>query len=480
MKSLVQQLKTAPQKSVIIVGDIMVDEYIFGTVSRISPEAPVPVVREQRRELYLGGAANVAANCVALGLDTSLIGIVNNDDVYGRGLTSLLKKSELSAEGIVYSGSRKTSSKNRVLAQNHHCLRIDNEDTQPLTSVEFAAVAAQLERLVKPNSIILVSDYAKGVVTPALLEFVKKIAQKNNAVAIADPKGPSFDKYKGMDYLKPNMYEFKQLTQALAIDTSASLVEQGRTLCAKLELQGIIVTLGEHGMHFISPTEDIFSPAFKREVYDLSGAGDTVFAYLAVALAHRVPMVDALKLANKAASIAISHLKTYAVRLEELLDDSNDPDSKIVFDWLKLKQKVETLRMEGRQIVFTNGCFDLLHPGHIKCLHEAKKQGDILVVALNSDDSVRRLNKGPERPLNSLDDRAMIIAGLESVDIVASFDQDTPQEIINLLQPDILVKGGDYRAEEVVGYKEVVSRGGVVSIIPLVEGKSTTSLVKKA
>jgi D-beta-D-heptose 7-phosphate kinase / D-beta-D-heptose 1-phosphate adenosyltransferase len=480
MKSLIQRLRQAPQKSVVVVGDIMIDEYIFGSVARISPEAPVPVVREQRREVYLGGAANTAANCGVLGLDSALVGVVNNNDNYGRMLPELLGKSGLSADGIVYSSVRKTTVKNRVIAQNHHCLRIDHEDNQALTSVECAAVVAQLERYVKPGCVILVSDYAKGVITPQLLEQIKKLAHERNAVILADPKGPNFIKYDGVHYLKPNASEFKQMVQMLNISTDQDFVAQGRAICELLKLRGLVVTLGERGIHYISKDEDLFSPAFKREVYDLSGAGDTVFAYLAFALGHQLGMAEALLLANKAASIAVSHLKTYAVRLEELLDLVHDPEEKIIFDWAKLKESVELVRKQGRRIVFTNGCFDILHAGHVRCLHEAKKQGDILVVALNTDASVRRLNKGPERPLNTLQDRAAIMAGLASVDFVTMFDQETPKEIIDLLLPDVLVKGGDYKAETIVGYQEVTSRGGRVCIIPLVAGKSTTKIVQKA
>lgn len=480
MKSLIQRLRQEPQKSVVVVGDVMVDEYIFGSVARISPEAPVPVVREQRREAYLGGAANTAANCSALGLSVALVGVVNNNDMYGQMLPQLLSKSGLSADGIVYSSNRKTTVKNRVIAQNHHCLRIDNEDNQPLTSVECAAVVAQLERFVQSKSVILLSDYGKGMITPLLLEHIKRIAHERDAVILADPKGPHFLKYTGVHYLKPNASEFKQMVQMLNIPHDIDFVAQGRMLCKLLEVRGLVVTLGEQGIHYISQDEEIFSPAFKREVYDLSGAGDTVFAYLAFALRHDLAMSDALLMANKAASIAISHLKTYAVKLEELLDCINEPEEKIVFDWLDLKKSVEALRKQGRRIVFTNGCFDLLHPGHVRCLHEAKKQGDVLIVALNTDDSVRRLNKGPERPLNVLEDRAMIMAGLESVDFVTMFDQDTPQEIIDLLLPDVLVKGGDYKADSIVGAKTVTAHGGRVCIIPLVDGKSTTKIVNKA
>lgn len=480
MKSLIQRLRLAPAKAVVVVGDIGIDEYIFGSVSRVSPEAPVPIVKEQRREMYFGCAANTALNCVALGLDVSLIGVINADDLYGRAVGQMLHVAGLSSSSLVYSSSRKTTSKTRVIAQNHHCLRIDNEDNAPLSSVEYAQVVEQIERCVRPESVILLSDYAKGVITPQLVEDTLKIARQVGALVIADPKGPNFIKYKGIDYLKPNAQEFKQMVQRFDIPEAWGFVEQARAVCHILELKGLIVTLGERGMHFINAEEEIFSPAFKREVFDLSGAGDTVFAYLAFALVHRLSMAEALLLANKAAAVAISHLKTYAVKLEELLEIEMEPEEKIIYDWLQLKIQVEKFRAEGRRIVFTNGCFDLLHPGHVRCLHEAKKQGDILIVALNTDASIRRLNKGPERPLNSLYDRAAVIAGLEAVDFITAFDQDTPQEIISLLQPDVLVKGGDYLPAEIVGYKEVMERGGRVCVIPLVEGKSTTNIVRKA
>lgn len=480
MRSLIKKLRQAPQKSVVVVGDIGIDEYIFGAVSRVSPEAPVPIVREQRREMYFGCAANTAVNCRVLGLEVALIGVVNPHDLYGKSLEELLKKADLCADSVVYSSDRKTTTKTRVIAQNRHCLRVDNEDTVLLTRVEFDAIVEQLEQRIQPGCVVLLSDYAKGVVTPALIEKILEVAHSRGVLVIADPKGPNFAKYHGVDYLKPNASEFKQMLQRFDVPDTLSFIEQARFICRTLNLRGLIVTLGERGIHFVSETEDIFSPAFKQEVFDLSGAGDTVFAYLAFALVHEVSMPDALELANKAASVAISHMKTYAVRLDELLDDASDLEEKIIFDWPQLKDRVESLRGQGRRIVFTNGCFDLLHPGHVRCLYEAKKQGDILVVALNTDASVRRLNKGPERPLNTLQDRAAIIAGLASVDFVTSFDQDTPKEIIDLLLPDVLVKGGDYIAENIVGYNSVISNGGRVCIIPLVQGKSTSNIVKKA
>lgn len=482
MKSLIQKLQSMPRKSVIVVGDIGIDEYIFGSVQRVSPEAPVPVVRELRREYYLGCAANTAMNCQALDLDVKLIGVAHPGDSAGQKLFDLLKEAGLSPDGIVVGCGRTTTIKSRVIAQNHHCLRIDNEDVQPLSAQENDLIIERFRQLVTPGAIVLLSDYAKGVITKTLIDALIIVAHQHQALVIADPKGPDFSKYVGIDYLKPNATEFKQMVQYFKLgDDHRSFVQQGRMICDILGLKGLIVTLGERGIHYISKEEEIFSPAFKREVFDLSGAGDTVFAYVAYARAYGLSWEDTLLLANKAASIAIAHLKTYAVKLNELLDGEDDSlAQKIVFDWGLLKRSVEALRQQGKRIVFTNGCFDLLHPGHVQCLIAAKKQGDVLIVALNTDASVRRLNKGVERPLNELEDRATILAALQMVDLVTCFDQDTPQEIIDLVLPDVLVKGGDYIAEDVVGYQTVTKRGGRVCIVPLVAGKSTTKLVRRA
>ncbi len=480
MKSLVQNLKERESRPVLVVGDLMIDEYIFGSVHRISPEAPVPVVREERRERYLGGAANTAANCKVLNLDVSLVGLVSRDDVYGPILKQLLEASNIATTGIVFSSFRKTTVKNRVIANNHHCLRVDNEDNVPLKEQELSVVVEKIKQLLQPGSIILLSDYAKGIITSELITIVKALADERGCTIIADPKGAKFAKYQGLDFLKPNLAEFRQVAHELGIQEELPLVARGKEVCVRLGLKGIFVTLGEKGIHFISGDTDIYSPAYKREVFDLSGAGDTVFAYLALAFAHGVDMVNALRLANKAASIAVSHFKTYAVRLDELLDGKDSFRDKIAHDWVDLKKEIDVLRGQGKRLVFTNGCFDILHAGHVHCLYEAKRYGDILVVALNADESIRRLNKGPERPINSLQDRAEVMAGLGMVDFVTSFSQDTPQEIIDYLKPDVLVKGGDYKKEELVGYGTVMASGGSVHTIPLVRGKSTTNMIQKA
>ena len=304
------------------------------------------------------------------------------------------------------------------------------------------------------------------------------MAKKKNCKVLVDPKGPDFGKYDGVNYLKPNLKEFNDIVRFFGLDEKDSVIENGRIICQLLHLEGLIVTLGDKGIQFVSLTENIFVPAFTREVYDLTGAGDTVFAFLALGFLHGFEIEESLTLANYAASIAVSHMKTYIVSLSDIFENDIGSSSKIFESWNDLKIKLDFLKLKNKKIVFTNGCFDLLHSGHIQLLNKAKEQGDILVLALNSDDSVRRL-KGPSRPINRLQDRSVIAAALESVDYVVSFDQDTPKEIIEFLQPDVLVKGGDYEVEKIVGYDFVTSNGGRVVVVDFKDGFSTSNLVKE-
>ncbi len=479
MKSLVSQLRSAEPVSVLIIGDVMLDEYLFGAVTRISPEAPILVVKEERREQCLGGAANVAANCKHIGMLVDIIGFVNEEDASGQAVQQLLKDMRINTSGLIHSSSRKTTCKQRIMSGHQQCLRVDSETERSMTEHEEQLVMERIDRLLKPNSVVMISDYSKGVLDETIIEYVIKKAHAVGSLVIADPKGPFFSKYRGVDYLKPNLTAFNQMIMYCGLSLQVNFVENARSIIKKLEIKGLVVTKGDQGIHFISLTEDVYSPAYKREVFDLSGAGDTAFAFLALSLAHKLAMVDALMLANRAASVAVSHLKTYAVSLEELIDCESEPDAKIIYDWAKLKMELDWLRIDGKKVVFTNGCYDLLHVGHTYLLREAKKQGDILVVALNSDDSVKRLNKGPERPINTLDDRAQVIASLGVVDFVVSFDQDTPQSLIEYLRPDVHVKGGDYKAESLPEYKTIIAYGGTVHIVNLVPEKSTTSIVNR-
>lgn len=465
MKDLIEKFKESPPRNVLVIGDLMLDEYLFGSVERISPEAPVPVIREKKREWSLGGAANVALNCKHIGCHVDLVGIVNASDIAGTRLVSMLDKNGISPIGIFKSLHRVTTSKRRVMSRNQQLLRIDLEDHKSLFYDERFALTEKFDRLLRLNSVIIVSDYAKGIVDVEIMRHILSKAKKFNCLVLADAKGPDFNKYKKVAFLKPNLKEFNQMVNFFNLPFDATILENGRKICDLLSLKGLIVTLGEKGIEFISSTEHIFSPAIgKKEVFDLTGAGDTVIAFLALGLLNKISMRKCLSLANHAASVAITHLKTYAVSLEEMIDKNLETTQKYFSDWRYLKIELDWLKVESKKIVLTNGCFDLLHSGHIQILKEAKRRGDILVVALNTDDSVSRI-KGDGRPIKSLDDRIQVMSAIGFVDFIVAFDENTPARLIEFLKPDVLVKGGDYKKEEIVGYDILKSYGGVIEVV---------------
>lgn len=478
MKQLVQALKKTDPKSIVVIGDLMLDEYVVGTVERISPEAPVPVLKEEAIEYSFGGATNVAVNCKHVGCNVSIIGLLGDRDEAGKELFSMLVAKKIYIEGVVKSADRVTTSKRRIVAQQQQLLRIDTEDTHELCEFERDNLICSIHTVIRPGSLVVISDYAKGVVDRSIVEEVLARAKLCGSLVVADPKGPRFDKYKGVDYLKPNLKEFGQMVSFFGLNPNDSVVENGKQICDELKLKGLIVTMGERGLHFITSDHDHFYPACKREVYDITGAGDTVLAFLAVGLANGFSIDQSLQLATLAAAVAVSHNRTHTVSLDELLDEPASSGEKIVLSWQPLRETVDWLRRtQKKSVVFTNGCFDLLHSGHIYLLQEAKKRGDLLVVALNMDDSVARL-KGAGRPIKTFTERAAIIAAIDAVDYVVPFDQDTPLKLIEYLKPDVLIKGGDYQVDCIVGYDVVTSYGGVVQTVAHKDGLSTTGLVE--
>ncbi len=483
MKEIINKLRGKISKRVLILGDVMLDEYTFGMIDRISPEAPVPVFKEERKEYYLGGAANTAANCKHIKLDTYLLGIVGSADSHGKKIACLLSDIGMRSDGLVFSQTRGTTVKKRLMAASQQCFRVDREDTHVLSQEERSSLIAKFDKLMTHESIILLSDYAKGILDKELIAYVVRKARAYNCLVIVDPKGPDFSKYKGVDYIKPNMREFIHMCDFYGLNTNGlntkRFVKNGQEICKRLDIAGLIVTMGDKGIRFISNDNMIYAHAHKREVYDLSGAGDTVFAFLALSFVHKLAIPDMLLVANRAASVAIAHCKTYAVSLDELIDKEEHVAKKVYHDWARLKIELDWQKSDGKTIVFTNGCFDLLHSGHIYFLAEAKKQGDILVVALNTDASIKKLGKGADRPINNLQERAQVISALGFVDFVTSFDQNTPKELIEYLRPDVLVKGGDYKAQDIVGYDIVTSSGGKVHIVDFVHNRSTTRIVDK-
>jgi len=473
IKEIIEVFKKK-SKDVLIIGDLMLDEYVFGSVKRISPEAPVPIVLEERTEWSLGGAANVALNCKGIGCNVNIIGVVGVNDHWGTRIISMLEANNISTNGIVKSSVRVTTRKKRIMAQNHQLIRTDMEDNFLLTDEEREQVYNNIDLMITSNTIVIISDYAKGVIDKALMQ---KIITKS-CIVLVDPKGPNFSKYLGASYMKPNYKEFEEMCSFFQISVD-SFKEKAYKVCEKLELQGIIVTKGEEGITYISREgEEIFSPSVKKDIFDLTGAGDTAISFIAAGLACNISMEQCLTLANQASAIAISKLKTYAVTLDDIVDEYIAPLEKYYTDWSILKNKLNQIKVAGKTVVLTNGCFDILHTGHIHILRESKKQGDILVVALNTDASIKRF-KGEGRPVKPLIERANVMAAMSMVDFIVSFDEDTPLEVIKCLKPDILVKGVDYKPEQVVGYDVLKAYGGKVVIIGWKNQHSSTSLIKR-
>ncbi len=477
MRQLVSIVKNSLPKNIVVIGDLMLDEYIIGVVERISPEAPVPVFREDSREFSFGGATNVAINCKHVGCDVSVIGLLGKDDYAGKTLTSMLVGKKILSDGIVKSPDRLTTRKKRIVSQQQQILRVDSENAYSLSQFERDSLVCKVYTVIKPGSVVLISDYAKGVIDEQIVGEIMVRAKNCGSTVIADPKGPDFSKYKGVNYIKPNYKEFYQMIEFFGLDSRDGELENSRKTCEILSLDGIIITMGDKGLRFISEKDDIFYSAHRKEVYDITGAGDTVLAFLGVGVSCGLSMPEALKLANLAASVSVSHHKTYAVGLDELLEIDFDYKNNIYSEWKALKSEINLLRSEkNKKIVFTNGCFDILHSGHIFLLKEAKKRGDILIVGLNTDDTIKKL-KGEARPVKTLEERAQILSAIDFVDYVVPFDQDTPYKLIDCLRPDVLIKGGDYKLESIVGYDLVNSYGGTVEVVEYKAGLSTTNII---
>lgn len=473
------KLQKSEKSKIMIVGDLILDMYVHGTINRLSREAPVPIVSQKNVELCCGGAANVALNCKAIGMDPILIGLVGANDENGKHLLKQVESEKISTSNIVLSQTRKTTAKTRVMVENHQVLRIDEEKTGEIEDFDKQEIYSKIKSQIHNTKVILISDYGQELVDRSLIEKVLDYAKSYDVKIIADPRGPNFEKYEGINWLKLNEDEFYEAIISLSINTKLSAIDQGMLLCEKLKLEGVIQTLGKNGMRLISKKAHIEIPAERREVFDVTGAGDTVLAYLGCSLSANIPMTEAINLANKAAGISVSRIKNYAVPLSELSKEtSTSKNNKIYEDWSSLRKKLEELRSKKKTIVMTNGCFDVIHPGHIELLEKAKAMGNVLVVAINTDESIKRI-KGKNRPICTEKNRAKVLASLSSVDFVCTFDEDTPYEIMEFIKPDIHVKGGDYKIEDLNTTPLVHSYNGSVKIVDLKEGFSTTNLIER-
>lgn len=465
---------------VLVIGDLMLDRYIWGGVERISPEAPVPVVRVDLKNERPGGAANVAMNIAELGAKATLLGFCG-DDAEGRTLTQLLQNAGVQAE-MVAVPMYPTTSKLRIIGGKQQMLRLDTERADGYPADAYAALFDHLDACIGTADAVILSDYAKGLLTEQMCQKAIRAARTKGIPVLVDPKQRSFERYRGATTICPNLSELSAVTGISGRDLD-EILAAGQKLVSDLELESLTTTLSEKGIALLRPDSRFIAPAAARQVFDVSGAGDTVIATLALALAGGLRMDIAVQLANVSAGIAVSKVGTVPVTREELLI-SLMPQVELqaqekVLSLEALRARIAAWRSAGQSVVFTNGCFELLHIGHITLLEDSRREGDRLVVAINSDASVQKL-KGPTRPIVGERERARILAALSAVDAVVIFDDPTPLRLVEALRPDVIVKGGDYREETIVGAKEVRSWGGRVKIVPIVEGFSTTKLIAKA
>jgi D-beta-D-heptose 7-phosphate kinase / D-beta-D-heptose 1-phosphate adenosyltransferase len=468
------------RKRVLVLGDVMLDRYIWGSVERISPEAPVPVVHTANTNQRPGGAANVAMNILGLGARAILFGFCG-DDADGAVLESCLREVGVDAQMTRVAG-HPTTAKLRILSGRQQMLRLDTERVDGYPETAFASLLAGVLQHLDAADALILSDYAKGVLTADVCRVAIQAARKRGIPVLVDPKQRGLDRYRGATTICPNLTELSLTTGVSMRDTEA-LLDAGQKLAAELGLEYLTATMSEKGIAVLRPDERFIAAAQARQVFDVSGAGDTVIATLALSLAGALDIETAVQLANVAAGIVVGKVGTVPVTRDELLTslspeiDLHAQEKVLALDQLRVR--AAAWRSAGQKIVFTNGCFDLLHIGHITLLEDARREGDRLVVGINSDASVRGL-KGPARPIVGERERGRILAALAAVDAVVVFGEPTPMELILALRPDVIVKGGDYDESTVVGAKEVRSWGGSVKIVPTVEGFSTTKLIAKA
>jgi len=466
---------------ILCIGDVMLDRYLYGDVERISPEAPVPVLRLRRTQTMLGGVGNVAHNIAALGGEVRLLGLIGDDEA-GRTLSRLVNDIRGIHAHLITTRHRPTISKMRFLASRQQVVRADEESNAALQPEEEEALLFALKALVPQAGAIILSDYGKGTLSPQVIEMAIAEARARGISVFVDPKGEDFSRYRGASCITPNLKELAAAAH-LPVGAEAEIVAAARKVLVAAEANAILVTRSEQGMTLVEADGAVHSvPARAREVFDVSGAGDTVIATLALAHVSGFALPQAMRIANAAAGVVVSKLGTATLGLAELLhelEEQDHTDSPLALrSWAEAQAMVSRWKQQGLTVGFTNGCFDILHAGHIALLASARAECDRLVVALNSDASVRRL-KGPTRPINRLEDRVAVLAAIRHVDCLVVFDEDTPLSLIRALQPDVLIKGGDYRLEEVVGADVVRAAGGRVVLCDLLADRSTSSMIAR-
>ena len=463
------------ESRIAVIGDVMLDRYIIGTVERISPEAPVPIVRFVDEHIRPGGAANVHANLLAVGAQSVLVGLIGTGPV-GQQFVDCLEKLKPSSTRLVQDKNLTTTLKTRILSNGQQLMRVDRDGDGSLLDPTVEQLFLETtHKAIDDSACLLLSDYGKGALTPSRLRSIIDHALSRSIPILVDPKGMDFSRYRGATVLTPNREEVKRVTgKEIVGDESA--VTLGREIIEKAGVQSVLLTRSEDGVSYVSPDRVVHIPAQERFVFDVTGAGDTVAALFCACLAQGAQPEDAAGLANFAASLSIAHAGAYAITHQELLQRlSLQTPNEDGSAWYEV---IAQWRKENLTIGFTNGCFDLIHQGHLSLLEQAKAACDRLIIGLNSDSSIGRL-KGPTRPVQDLASRTNLLSALACVDLVIPFDEDTPELLVQAVQPDVLVKGGDYQEADIAGASFVRNHGGNVMIVPIIEGHSTTDLFQR-
>lgn len=468
-------LQSDKNPNILVIGDLMVDHYLWGTCDRISPEAPVQVIDVQKETKVLGGAGNVINNLLSLGADVGVLSVVGDDEVADE-VKYLIDATDAKSFLILQKG-RKTSKKSRIMASKSQVVRYDHESKNNISFDSTDKMYSKLQEIINGYDLILLSDYGKGVLTNDLTQRIIKIATSHNKKVIVDPKGENYSKYAGAHFLTPNKKE-AEIATGIKIEDADTLRYALKEIQKIANLDRSVITLSEDGIAVLENDVVTIKPTVAREVFDVTGAGDTVLASLGYSLALIDDIFASIEFANLAAGVVVGKLGSATVTLEEIEDYKASLHKSSIELHIKsvkeIKKVSKRYRKQNKKVVFTNGCFDLLHKGHVSYLNSAKALGDVLIVGLNSDESVKRL-KGENRPINCQDDRAYLLSALECVDYVVIFDDDTPIELIERVKPDVLVKGADYKDKEVVGS----DIAGETVLIDFIDGKSTTSTIDK-
>jgi len=460
---------------IIVIGDLMIDHYLWGSCERISPEAPVQVVNVGSESMLLGGAGNVINNLHALGAEVDVISVIGECDT-SRELKKLLADIKIDTKYLITQKNRITSKKSRIIAEQQQVVRYDRESVDEINLKSQEAIIKTFNKVINNYDVVLLSDYGKGILTFNLTQSLISIARKNDKKLLVDPKGLDYTKYKGAYLLTPNKKEASEATN-IPIKDNESLIKAIQILKDQCHLEVSLITLSDQGVALFD-NELRIHPTVAREVFDVTGAGDTVLASLGFAISCNKNIDEAIKFANLASGVVVGKIGSATASMNEIIEYESSLNKSIssehIKTWDQISTIVKEIKNKGKKIVFTNGCFDILHIGHVKYLEKAKNFGDVLILGLNSDTSVRNI-KGENRPINTQIDRAYILASLEVVDYLVIFDEDTPFELIKLIKPDILVKGGDYEGKKISG-QDIAKE---LKIIQFIDGKSTTKTIER-